>query len=102
MEPVAHLWSTFVAAHTVGEVPWEEVVRGYEYHDHLVVLTEEQLGTLALKEEHTVQLFQCVGTDEVDPLYFDKAYYLEPEAGGRNAYVLLRDLLSLKFASNWL
>jgi len=59
-------------------VPWEEVVRGYEHRDHLVVLTKDELETLALKGERTVELFQCVGADEVDPLYFDKAYYLEP------------------------
>jgi DNA end-binding protein Ku len=76
------------------EVPGEEVVRGYEHHDHLVVLTEEELETLALKGEHTVELFQCVGADEVDPVYFDKAYYLQPEVGGRNAYVLLREALA--------
>jgi len=76
------------------EVPWKEIVRGYEHHDHLVILTEEELGTLALKGEHTVELLQCMGADEVDPLYLDKAYYLEPEAGGRKAYILLREALA--------
>ena len=76
------------------EVPWEEVMRGYDHHDHLVVLTEEELEGLAPRGEHTVELLQCVGADEVDPLYFDKAYYLEPEAGGRKPYVLLREALA--------
>ena len=83
-----------LCSHCGVRVPWEEVVRGYEHRDHLVVLTKDELETLALKGERTVELFQCVGADEVDPLYFDKAYYLEPEAGGRNAYTLLCEALA--------
>lgn len=76
------------------EVPWEEVVRGYEHHNQLVILTEQELGTLTLKGAHTVELLQYVSADEVDPLYFDKAYYVEPEGGGSHAYAVLREVLA--------
>lgn len=76
------------------EVPWEDMIRGYEHHNHLVVLTEEELKALVSKGEHTLQLVQCADAAEVDPLYFDKVYYLKPDSGGSKAYILLREALA--------
>ncbi len=76
------------------EVSREQVVRGYEHGGDLVVLTEKELKALIPKGKHMLQLVQCADAEAVDPLYFDKAYYLEPEAGGEKAYVLLREALA--------
>jgi len=62
------------------EVPWDEIVKGYEYEKgKYVVLREED--------------FQRVDQNEIDPTFFYKPYYLEPQKGGDKAYALLRDSL---------
>ena len=75
-------------------VPWEEVVRGYEYaKGKYVAISEEDLEHLPIKTVHTVEISDFVKLDEVDPIYFDKAYYLAPEETGTKAFALLRQAL---------
>lgn len=75
-------------------VPWDEVVRGYEYaKGKYVAITEEDLEHLPIKTVHTVEISDFVKLEEVDPIYFDKAYYLSPEETGTKAFVLLRQAL---------
>jgi DNA end-binding protein Ku len=73
------------------EVPKEAIVRGYEYEPgRYVVLSEEDLGALPAATPHTVEIVDFVDLAEIDPVYFDKAYYLEPQVGGGRAFALLR------------
>ena len=75
-------------------VPWDEVVRGFEYaKGNYVPVTEEDLEHLPVKTVHTVDISDFVKLEEVDPIYFDKAYYLAPEETGAKAFVLLRQAL---------
>ncbi|HEV3461695.1 MAG TPA: Ku protein [Candidatus Dormibacteraeota bacterium] len=75
-------------------VPWDEVVRGFEYaKGNYVPITEEDLDHLPVKTVHTVDISDFVKLEEVDPIYFDKAYYLAPEETGAKAFVLLRQAL---------
>src|SRR6478609_10166568 len=77
------------------EVPWDEIVKGYEYEKgKFVVLSEKDFQRVDLEATQTVDIQDFVDLDEIDPMYFYKPYYLEPQKGGDKAYVLLRDALS--------
>jgi len=77
------------------EVPWDEIVKGYEYEKgKYVVLKDEDFQRVDLEATQTVDLKDFVKIDEVDPIFFYKPYYLEPQKGGDKAYVLLREALA--------
>jgi DNA end-binding protein Ku len=77
------------------EVPWEEITRGYEYErDRYVEITDEDLDKADVELTKTIQIQEFVQEDEIDPLYFDKPYYFEPQKGGERAYALMRDALA--------
>jgi DNA end-binding protein Ku len=75
-------------------VPWEEVVRGFEYSKgRYVPISDEELDHLPVKTVHTVDISDFVKLDEVDPIFYDKAYYLAPDEAGVKAFSLLRQAL---------
>ena len=77
------------------EVPWEEVVRGYEYtKGEYVTLTDEDFEKLPLPSKHTIAITAFVQASEIDPVYYEKSYFLEPDARGEKAYALLLRALS--------
>src|SRR5690242_4061471 len=77
------------------EVPWEQIVKGYEYEKgKFVVLKDEDFKRVDVEATETIDIMDFVQLDEVNPMYFYKPYYLEPQKGGSRAYVLLRDVLS--------
>jgi DNA end-binding protein Ku len=79
------------------EVPWDQIVKGYEYEKgKYVVLKEEDFQRVDLEATQTVDIKDFVDLDEIDPMYFYKPYYLEPQKGGNKAYALLRDSLKEK------
>jgi DNA end-binding protein Ku len=76
------------------EVPWDQIVKGYEYEKgKYVILKEEDFQRVDLEATQTVDIQDFVDLEEIDPMYFYKPYYLEPQKGGDKAYVLLRDSL---------
>src|SRR5437879_2544003 len=76
------------------EVPWEEITRGYEYEKgQYIEITDEDLDKADIELTKTIQILEFVHENEIDPLYFDKPYYLEPQKGGERAYALMRDAL---------
>jgi len=76
------------------EVPWDQVVKGYEYKkDQFVALTEEDFKRVDIEATQTVDIRSFVKLDEVNPLLFYKPYYMESGKGGDKAYALLRDAL---------
>jgi DNA end-binding protein Ku len=76
------------------EVPWDQIVKGYEYEKgRYVVLKDEDFQHVDLEATQTVDIQDFVKLDEIDPIFFYKPYYLEPQKGGDKAYVLLRDAL---------
>jgi DNA end-binding protein Ku len=76
------------------EVPWDEIVKGYEYEkDRFVVLKEEDFKRADIEATQSVEIMDFVGLEEIDPIFFDKPYYLEPEKRGEKAYNLLREAL---------
>jgi len=84
-----------VAAKDGKEVPWDEIVKGYEYEKgKFVVLSEKDFQRVDLEATQTVDIQDFVDLDEIDPMYFYKPYYLEPQKGGDKAYTLLREALA--------
>ncbi len=76
------------------EVPWEKIVKGYEYEKgKFVVLSEKDFQRVDLEATQTVDIQDFVDVEDIDPMYFYKPYYLEPQKGGDKAYVLLRETL---------
>jgi DNA end-binding protein Ku len=76
------------------EVPWGQIVKGYEYEKgKYVVLKDEDFERVDLEATQTVDIQDFVDQEEIDPIFFYKPYYLEPQKGGDKAYVLLRDAL---------
>lgn len=73
------------------EVPQEEIVWGYEYQPgSYVVLREEDFDRLPGEATKTIDILDFVDLAEIDPIFFDKSYYLEPNQGGEKAYALLK------------
>jgi DNA end-binding protein Ku len=78
-------------------VEWSEVARGYEYaRDEHVILTEEDFEKLPLPSKQTVELSAFVKAEEIDPVYYEKSYYLEPDAKGIKPFALLMTALREK------
>src|SRR2546426_10620709 len=76
------------------EVPWDQIVKGYEYEKgKYVVLKDEDFERVNLEATQTVDIQYFVELNEIDPIFFYKPYYLEPQKGGDKAYSLLRDSL---------
>ncbi len=72
------------------EVPYDEIVRGYEYaRDRYVVLDDEDFEKLPLPTKHTIELTAFVKDEEIDPVHYEKSYYLAPEEVGLKPYSLL-------------
>jgi DNA end-binding protein Ku len=76
------------------EVPWDMVVKGYEYEKgKFVIIKDEDFARVDVEAMQTVNIINFVAIEEVNPLLFYKPYYLEAGKGGDKAYVLLRDAL---------
>ena len=75
-------------------VPWDEIVKGYEYSKgKFVVLDEEDFRAAAVESSKTIEIQDFVKSDEIDPRYFEQPYYLLPQKGGEKAYALLREAI---------
>jgi DNA end-binding protein Ku len=78
-------------------VEWAETVRGYEYaRDEHVVMSEDDFEKLPLASKQTIELSGFVGAGEIDPVFYEKSYYLEPEKLGEKPFALLMRALAEK------
>ena len=76
------------------EVPWDQIVKGYEYEKgKFVVLTDEDFKRADIDATQTIEVLEFIRLKEIDPILFDRPYYLEPQKQGAKAYALLRDAL---------
>jgi DNA end-binding protein Ku len=83
-----------VAAADGEEVAYSDIARGFELPTgETVVLTDDDFADLPLPTQKTVEVLQFVPLDQVDPIYFARSYYLEPDKAGLKPYVLLREAL---------
>ncbi len=76
------------------EVSYDDIAKGYETEDgEMVVLTDEDFAELPSKSSKEICVEKFVPADQIDPIYLDKCYYLEPDKAATKPYVLLRDAL---------
>lgn len=76
------------------EVPYEEIVKGYKIGgDEYVTITKDELEQLSPGKSETIDIVDFVDMLEVDPIYFEKSYYLIPDKGGQKAYRLMYDAM---------
>lgn len=73
------------------EVPMDEIVRGYEYEKgSYVIMSEEDFGSTGGDGGRNINIMDFVNLADIDPIYFEKAYYLAPAEGGAKVYELLK------------
>jgi DNA end-binding protein Ku len=76
------------------DVPWAEIVKGYEYEDgQYVVLSDEDFRRANVEASRTVEILAFIDAADIAPLYFETPYYLAPARRGEKAYALLREAL---------
>jgi DNA end-binding protein Ku len=76
------------------EIPYEDIVKGYEYRKgDYVILTEEDFKKANVEKTKSIEIQEFAKESEIDPIYFEKPYFLEPEKGAEKAYALLRESL---------
>ena len=83
-----------VSANTGEEVPFDQIVKGYEVSpDNYVVIEPQELEALDPKATRSIEIEDFVELDQIDPLYFERPYYLVPDKGGAKAYALLLEAM---------
>ena len=83
-----------VAANDGQEVPYEDIVKGYEIEEGVhVIIDEEDLKKAAPKKTQTIEIVSFADEDEIDSVFFEKPYYTAPDKNAVRAYVLLREAL---------
>ena len=76
------------------EVAYADIAKGYETDDgRMVILTDDDLAELPVSSSREISVEKFVPAEQVDPLWFEKSYYLEPDKAGTKAYALLREAL---------
>jgi len=79
------------------EVEWAEIVRGYEYgKEQHIVFSEEDFASLPVASKHTVEVSAFVKAEEIDPVFYEKSYYVEPDDIGAKPFALLLQALETK------
>jgi DNA end-binding protein Ku len=77
------------------EVPWEHIVKGFEYEKgKFVVMKDEDFEKVEVEGHDSITIVDFVDLDRINPIHFYKPYYLEPQKGGAAAYALLREVLA--------
>ncbi len=76
------------------EVEYGDITKGYELDDgRMVIMENEDFDKLPVKTDKSIDVLEFVPAEEIDPIYFQKTYYLEPDKAAARPYVLLRDAL---------
>ena len=79
-----------VSAETGEEVSYDEIIKGYEVApDQYVAISPEELETLDPKKTKSIDIEDFVDLEQIDPIFYERPYYLVPDAGGAKAYALL-------------
>jgi DNA end-binding protein Ku len=90
----SHIRFKRVNEKTGKEVPYEKIVKAYNVDDHYVVLEKEDFENADAKKTKTIEILNFVKQDEIDSIYYEQPYFLEPVKGGQKAYTILRDALA--------
>jgi len=82
-----------VNANTGKEVAWENIVKGYKLNERYVVLTSEDFEKASPEKNKIIEIAEFTDEKEIDSIYYETPYYLQPEKSGVKAYTLLREAL---------
>ena len=84
-----------IAKSTEKEVPWKDIVKGYEYESgRYVVIEDKDFEKANPKKAKTIDIIQFSKGEEIDPLLYEKPYYIVPAKGGEKSYKLLQQALA--------
>ncbi|MBS1686343.1 MAG: Ku protein [Bacteroidetes bacterium] len=75
------------------EVPFNQITKGYLYHEKYVVLEDADFKAADAKKTQTIEILSFADQEEIDPIYYEQPYYLAPDKSGAKAYALLREAL---------
>ncbi|MGF6845169.1 DNA end-binding protein Ku [Chitinophaga sp. W3I9] len=89
----AHIKYQRINENTGKEVPWEQIVKGYLYKDEYVILEDEDFEAASPKKSKIIEIESFVEETEIDDIYFENPYFIEPAKGGEKAYALLQQTL---------
>ncbi|MFY0253246.1 Ku protein [Chitinophaga sp. 30R24] len=89
----AHIKYQRVNADTGREVPWDQIVKGYLYNDEYVLLDEADFEAASPQKNKIIEITSFVEETEIDDIYFEAPYFIEPAKGGEKAYILLQQTL---------
>jgi len=82
-----------VNAETGKEVKWEDIVKGHKVNGEYVVLTDEDFEHASPKKSKIIEISSFVKVEEIDSIYFETPYYLQPDKAGAKAYTLFKEAL---------
>jgi DNA end-binding protein Ku len=82
-----------VNANTGKEVTWDNIVRGFKIDERYVVLNDEDIEKAYPEKTKMIEIIEFIKEEEINSIYYETPYYLEPEHSGIKAYALLRDAL---------
>ena len=82
-----------VNENTGKEVKWEQIVKGYLLNDKYVILDDKDFESANAEKTKTISISEFVKEEEIDPIYYETPYYLQPDKSGSRAYALLREAL---------
>ncbi|WP_344370294.1 Ku protein [Agromyces tropicus] len=74
-------------------VPYQNIDKAYDDGERTVIITDQDLKSLPAERSREIEVVEFVPTEQVDPIMFDRSYYLEPDSASNKAYVLLREAL---------
>lgn len=89
----SHIKFMRVNEKTGKEVEWENIVKGYDYNGKYVVLTDKDFQAASPEKTKRIEIFQFAKLDEIDSIYFETPYFLEPDKNGSKPYMLLKEAL---------
>jgi len=75
------------------EIPWQEIVKGYEINGRYVIMAEEDFKRAKLKTTRSIEILDFTDENQIDPIYYDTPYFLEPQKEAGKAYALLYQAL---------
>jgi len=85
----AHIKYQRINEQTGKEVPWEKIVKGFLYNDEYVVLEAEDFEAASPRKSKVIEIVSFVKEEEIDDIYYETPYYIEPDKSGGKAYELL-------------
>jgi DNA end-binding protein Ku len=89
----AYIKNQRINATTGKEVPSENIVKGFRYNNEYIILSDEDFETASPKKSRVIEVTEFITKTEIDSIYFESPYYLEPEKSGTKAYALFREVL---------